>query len=203
MTKLTIGLTGGIGSGKSEVAKQFMALGIDIIDADDIVRELLQPGKTGYQIIVEKFDAAILLADQHIDRQKLRQWISQDKPLRKWLEGQLHPLVRQRMKKWVENTSSPYCILVIPLLVENLPNPLIDRILLVDADPEQQKQRAMMRDQLNAQQITAMMQAQASRQQRLDCADDVIDNQADFQQLAAQIAMLHQQYLVLSQHVSA
>lgn len=194
---LTIGLTGGIGSGKSTVANFFSELGIEIIDADQMARTVVQPGAPAYENIVAHFGPEILDAKQHIERKKLRNRIFKDPDERKWLENLLHPLIRQAMRERAKTVKSPYCIMVIPLLVETKPNKIIDRVLVIDAAEEQQIAWAQQRDKLDLAQIKAVLKAQATRSQRLAAADDVIFNDADFNRLREQVADLHQRYLKL------
>ncbi|MEM9243419.1 MAG: dephospho-CoA kinase [Pseudomonadota bacterium] len=191
---LVVGLTGGIGSGKSEVAALFEALGALVIDADQLAYALLMPEQPNYTAVIQKLGNTILDEQQRINRRKLRQLIFKDAELKKWLEELLHPRIRERMKQLIQQCDAPYCILVIPLLIENLPNPLVDRILVVDVDPMIQKQRVEQRDQLDSQQIDRIINAQASREQRVAHADDVIDNSGNLAQLRQQVEQLHHHY---------
>lgn len=192
---LTIGLTGGMGSGKSTVANFFAELGIDIIDADQIARELVLPTTPAWTAIVAHFGENILNSDNTLQRQKLRDIVFQQVERRVWLEQLLHPLIRQRMQQLIATASSAYVIAVIPLLMENLPNPLVQRILLVDAPEALQIQRVIVRDQLSANEIKQTLAAQMTRQQRLQLADDVIENHSDLNDLKQQVLALHQKYL--------
>ena len=194
---LTIGLTGGIGSGKSTVAKFFAELGIEIIDTDLLAREVVAPGTEGLKEIVAHFGKSVLTAEQTLDRKKIRDLIFQDPLQRKWLEELLHPLIRQKVKERVTQAQSAYCIVAIPLLVESKPNPVIQRVLVVDSPEEQQVVRAHARDNLPLTQIAAIMKTQATRQARLAKADDVIINDKDLAHLKQQVLQLHQKYLTL------
>lgn len=197
---LTIGLTGGIGSGKSTVAKYFSELGIEIIDTDELAREVVQPGTEALNKIIEKFGAGILDKEQHLDRKKLRNIIFKDVEARQWLEQLLHPLIRQCMRERIAHVKSPYCVAVIPLLVETKPNKSIHRVLVVDSPENLQISRVQQRDKLTSAQVNAILKAQASRDQRLSAADDVIHNDGNLNHLKQQVTQLHQRYLKLSQN---
>ncbi len=189
-----IGLTGGIGSGKSTVAKLFAELGIEILDADEFARIVVQPGTTGLNQIIKHFGKEILTAHGELDRKKLRHKIFHHPEERRWLEQLLHPLIRQAMRNRLTHVNSPYCIMVIPLLVESKPNELINRVLVVDAPEELQIERAMQRDHLDRAQCEVIMKSQATREQRLARADDVIDNSKNLAHLKQQVAKLHEIY---------
>ena len=199
---LTIGLTGGIGSGKSTVAQLFAEQGIAIIDADQIAREVTAPQTKAYQAIVKHFGSAIIDENGQLQRRKLRDIIFKDNNERLWLEKLLHPLIRAAMQEKIKQVQSSYCILVIPLLIETLPNPLVKRILVVDTPEELQIKRTQQRDQLNSEQIKSIMQSQASRQARLQVADDIIKNDQDVAHLMKQVLQLHRQYLQLAKKES-
>jgi dephospho-CoA kinase len=200
---LIIGLTGGIGSGKSTVSHHFESLGVPVIDADIITRELVAPGQPALQEIAQQFGPDILLADGTLDRAQLRQRVFEHDDERKKLEAILHPRVRESMRQRVttlrdSNPPPPYCILSIPLLIESGWTELIQRVLVVDASPTQQRQRASQRDGLNMEQINAVISSQVDRDTRLAAADDIIHNDADIAALHAQIDTLHQRYLQLA-----
>jgi len=192
---LVIGLTGGIASGKSTASLFFQSQGIHVIDADIIARELVEPGQTALQQIVAAFGKDILDNGQRLDRAKLRDIVFADKAARHKLEAILHPLIRAEMQRRVKTFDAPYCILVIPLLIENGQSTIIDRVLVIDTDEEQQIQRLRQRDGLYDRTITAMIQAQATREQRLAAADDVISNDAGIDNFYQQLQELHQRYL--------
>lgn len=198
MTALIIGLTGGIGSGKSLTAELFREQGASIIDADQIARDIVKPGMPAYQAILKSFSKNILNNDQTLNRSQLRQLIFQDPSLKKKLESILHPLIRNNIKTAVSECKTPYCILVIPLLIENGRYNFIDRIAVIDCDELLQCQRASQRDQLPSAEIERIIGQQATRQQRLKAADDVIDNTGNQTQLQAQVSQLHEQYLRLA-----
>ncbi len=192
---LVIGLTGGIGSGKSTVAKLFAEKGIPIIDTDQLAREVTLPGQPALKAIIDKFGDTILLPDKTLDRAQLRKQVFKDPLKRSWLEALLHPLIRAEAKRQIQLTKSKYCIVVIPLLVETMPNPLIDRILVVDTTLEHQLHRAKARDSLSEQEIKNIIESQVSREQRLKAADDIILNDGTLDHLQQQVDQLHLQYL--------
>lgn len=196
---IVIGLTGGIGSGKTTVANLFAEYGIDLIDADIIAREVVAIGSIGLARITEKFGNSILLTDGNLDRSQLRTVIFSDPQHKDWLNQLLHPLIREKMLADIDRATSPYCLLIVPLMVENNLQTLTDRLLVIDVDQQTQIMRTQQRDNVSLQQIKNILAAQASRQQRLDAADDIICNNGDDQALLTQIAQLHQHYLALAQ----
>jgi dephospho-CoA kinase len=198
-TKLVVGLTGGIGSGKSTVAALFQARGITIIDTDQLARDVVQPQTLAYHAIVKQFGEAMLTASGDINRKALGDRVFANPAERTWLENLLHPLIRAEMAKQVADAVSPYCIVVIPLLFETTPNPLINRILVVDLDEALQKQRVVERDQLPVEKLEAILAAQVNRNTRLQGAHDVIHNDENIADLESQVANLHRLYLSLSQ----
>lgn len=198
-----VGLTGGIGSGKSTVAQHFIALGITCIDADLTAREVVQPGEPALDAISKHFGETILLADGSLDRRKLREEIFANPLARQWLNELLHPLIRQRMLQQCQQANSPYCILMVPLLFENNLQSLVQRTLVIDVDEATQIRRTIQRDNTTEEQVKAIIAAQCPRQQRLMLADDVIANGDEVTPLQRQNAVntLHQTYLLLaSQH---
>ena len=195
---LRIGLTGGIGSGKSTTAELFAALGVPVIDADLIARELVEPGQPALAEIVAAFGDDAVDAQGNVDRRRLRQRVFADLTQRKRLEAILHPRIHAEMARRTRAQSAPYVVLVIPLLLEADQRDLVDRVLVVDASPEAQRQRAGKRDGLTAEQVDAMLAAQCNRRQRLDQADDVIDNNGDLRALQRQVNALHRRYLDLA-----
>lgn len=198
ITSLLIGLTGGIGSGKSTVAEQFKQLGTNYVDADIVAREVVAPGTTCLAAIQTKFGAEIIQPDGQLNRSALRQLIFQDPAAKHWLESLLHPAIRQEMLLQLATSQTPYTLLVAPLLLENGLHKLVQRVLVIDVSEQNQLTRTLKRDQNSTAQVKAIMAAQFSRQQRLALADDVIDNNGSAEQLAPQIQHLHQKYLELS-----
>ena len=191
---LIIGLTGGIASGKSTVANLFKKQGITIIDADHITRELTVPGSPILLKIIEKFGYDILNPDKTLDRFALRKIVFQNENARLWLENLLHPEVKKIMEKQAKQATSPYCILVIPLLIETQFPPKIDRMLVVDASKNMQIQRLKQQNRLTDLEIKTILTIQASRTERFKKADDIIKNEQDLKQLEKQVDLLHQKY---------
>jgi dephospho-CoA kinase len=197
--KLVIGLTGGIGSGKSTVADLFQKLGITIIDTDQLARDVVQPHTAAFDTIVKKFGATVVSESGSINRKALRDIVFADPLARIWLEELLHPLIREEMSNQIATATSPYCIAVIPLLFETTPNPLINRILVVDITEDLQIQRASHRDQESVAKVEAILHAQASRKTRLTGAHDIIYNDKNPADLMPQVENLHKLYLSLCQ----
>ena len=196
---LTIGLTGSIGSGKSTVADYFECLGINIIDADKISREIIQSKPAISQEIVHHFGKNILNPEENLDRKKLREIIFTDPNERDWLEKLLHPLITKEIEQRIKTTSSPYCILVVPLLLEKGNHLKVNRVLIVETPEEQQKERVKQRDKLTEQQVDAILKTQANRHERLKKADDIIHNEGSLDKLKQQVELLHKKYLELSE----
>ncbi|ANW24751.1 dephospho-CoA kinase [Vibrio coralliilyticus] len=191
-----VGLTGGIASGKTTVANLFQSqFGIEIVDADVVAREVVEPGSEGLKAIEERWGADILLRDGTLNRAKLREVIFANEEEKAWINGLLHPMIREKMQADIAKVTSPYGLLVIPLMVENNLQSLADRILVVDVDKQTQMQRTVERDGVPLEQVESILAAQASRTQRLAIADDVIKNNATNQELLPQITELHQKYL--------
>lgn len=195
MSQLVIGLTGGIGSGKTSVSDAFSEYGIVVIDADVVSREVVEPGQPALNAIVDKFGDNILTASGTLDRAKLREIVFKNEADKQWLNNLLHPLIRERMQSQLHNADSIYCILSAPLLVENNMQNMVDRVLVVDVPESLQITRTSQRDNQQPQQVQNIINAQANRQQRLDAADDVIDNSGDLKSLKKQVEILHAQYL--------
>jgi dephospho-CoA kinase len=194
---LLIGLTGGIGTGKSTVCKLFAERGIAVIDADAVAKELVALNQPALQAIVQEFGKGIIDAKGRLRRDRLRSIIFSDPERRKRLEKLLHPLILEEMLSRANRARGPYCILCIPLLVETDQSSAVDRVLVVDAPEALQIQRVMERDHLTIDEIKAIMHVQASREDRLEAADDVIMNASDMTKLAEQVNALHQKYLAL------
>lgn len=193
-----VGLTGGIGSGKSTVAAMFAARGVVLIDADQAARDSVTPGSAALAEIVQEFGESILQEDGTLDRAALRDIVFADPARRQALETILHPRIIAAMHAAAERTPGPYCILVMPLLLEARQQSAVDRILAIDCPPQLQRQRAMARDNASASDIDRIIASQVSRAQRLAAADDVINNDGDLQHLETQVETLHRRYLALA-----
>ncbi|WP_445494518.1 dephospho-CoA kinase [Photorhabdus sp. SF281] len=194
-----IALTGGIGSGKTTIANAFAALGVPLVDADIIAREVVAPGTPALQAITEHFGHDILMPDGSLNRALLRQKVFANEQEKQWVNQLLHPLIHQETRHQLEQIIAPYVIWVIPLLVENNAGHLADRILVVDVSPEVQISRVATRDGISYQQVENILAAQVSRSERLAYADDVIQNHDNVQVIAPRVAELHQQYLRLAE----
>lgn len=192
-----LGLTGGIGSGKSAVAQGFIERGVHLVDADHAARWVVEPGRPALAKIVEHFGAGVLQADGSLDRAALRRLVFADPEQRRWLEALLHPLIGQEIVQVLARAESPYAILVSPLLVESGQHRLTQRVLVVDTPVELQVQRTIARDQSSEEQVRAILEAQASREERLRHADDVLLNDRDLAWLDAEVERLHTFYLTL------
>ncbi|WP_293747144.1 dephospho-CoA kinase [uncultured Paraglaciecola sp.] len=199
MSDYVVGISGGIGSGKTTVTNLFAEYGIEVIDADLIAREVVEPGTLGLSAIIDKFGQSVLDDTGHLNRATLRTLVFNDIAVKDWLNQLLHPLIREQMLVQTENAKSVYCLLSVPLLVENKLYEQVDRVVIVDVDEQVQLQRTVLRDKTNEQQIRAIMAAQATRQQRLAVTDDVIDNNGQTEDLAKQVTQLHKHYLLLAQ----
>jgi dephospho-CoA kinase len=197
--KYMIGLTGGIGTGKSTVANLFAELGITIIDADVIAREVVAPNSTALKAIVGHFGMEILDQTGQLNRHALRDRIFQDSDEsnkeRLWLEQLLHPAILNEIKQRAQQSTSPYCIAVIPLLLETKFHFPVDRILVIDAPVELQRQRVQQRDNHSDHFIDAILNTQCTREERLKAADDVIVNDKNIKALKQQVKKLHSDYL--------
>lgn len=195
----TVGLTGGIGSGKSTVAGVFAELGVEIIDADVVAREVVEPPSTALDAIRARYGEEILTAEGTLDRPRMRKLVFADEAERTWLEDLLHPLIDKRIRQGIAGCESPYCILVSPLLLETSQRRWVDRVLVVDVSRQTQLQRSLLRDQGERATIEAIIDAQASREVHLRAADDVIDNEGAKDSLTAHVRELHARYLSLSE----
>lgn len=195
---LVIGLTGGIGSGKTTVANLFANLYVPIIDADMIAREVTQVNSSALTAITQHFQENLLLADGSLNRSKLRQIIFAHPEERHWLENLLHPLIQTEIEKRIQTISAPYCIVVIPLLFEVQPYSFIDRVLVVDAPEHLQIERVMTRDKAEKNHVETIMQSQVQREHRLAKADDIIINTGSIEDLEKEVENLHNQYLAYS-----
>ena len=193
-----IGLTGGIGSGKSTVASIFVNLGIEVINADQLARDVVEPGSPTLVTIVERYGEYILQEDDSLNRSQLREIVFADANEREWLEQLTHPLIAQLIKDQLRAVSSPYAILESPLLIETDQKELVDRILVIDIVEETQLQRTLARDDSKEATIKAIINSQIPREQRLEAADDRVDNSAKFEATEREILRLHKQYLLMA-----
>jgi dephospho-CoA kinase len=197
---LRVGLTGGIGSGKSTVAQLFAARGVPVIDTDEIARDVVRPGEPAYTEVIQQFGQAVLEKNGALDRAKMRERVFNDPAERKRLEAILHPRIRAETVKRLAGIDAPYAVVVVPLLIETGFGKLIDRILVVDCEESLQLHRVMARNNMNEAEIRRILAAQVSRQERRARAHDIIDNNADPARLDEQVAKLHTQYLAFSKH---
>jgi len=193
-----VGLTGGIASGKSTAAKFFGALGVPILDSDQVAREVVEPGQPPLERLVERFGRGILTPDGHLDRPALRDIVFSDPRARADLENLTHPAIGAALEARSAAAGGPYQILVIPLLVEKNLTAHVDRVLVVDCDEELQIRRLLARDGSTRAQAQAILDAQVARSARLKAADDVIRNDADMSAVQSQVAALHARYLELA-----
>ncbi len=190
-----IGLTGGIGSGKSAASAIFSRLGIPVIDADEIAHALVAPGEPALAEITGAFGKDILNRAGELDRDALRRRVFADSTERQRLEAILHPRIRQQIHKYINNLNTPYCVVVIPLLVETRQSDLVDRVLVIDIPEATQVSRVAARDSLAREEILAIIDAQTSRHTRLAAADDVIENSGGLDVLESRVHRLHEKYL--------
>ena len=194
-----VAITGGIGSGKTTIANQFAALGIEVVDADLIAREVVAPGTPALAAIVNHFGAEMLTEQGLLDRRALRERIFSDPAAKFWLNALLHPIIRSEMLRQCAAVSSPYCLLVVPLLVENRLTELADRVLVIDVDEATQIERTCHRDGVSREQAQAILASQANRSERLAMADDVLDNQSGTTEtIRERILALHETYLAFA-----
>jgi dephospho-CoA kinase len=198
-----VGLTGGIACGKSTAAKFFGALGVPILDSDQVAREVVEPGQPPLERLVERFGLSILTPDGHLDRPALREIVFSDPKARADLEALTHPAIGTAMEARSAAAGGPYQILVIPLLVEKNLGSNVDRVLVVDCEEQLQIRRLRARDGGTIEQAQAILNAQAPRAARLKAADDVIRNYADMSAIREQVATLHNRYLELAQQPRA
>ncbi len=190
-----IGLTGGIGSGKSAASDHFAKLGAEVIDTDLLSRELVVPGKPTLNEIIDAFGDDILAESGALDRKRLRNRIFADPEARKRLERILHPRIREAMLERARRSRAPYVVFVIPLLIETGQQTLVDRVLVIDLPESLQRQRVAARDGLDERQIEQILAAQVTREQRLQTADDVVCNGGTLTDLQREIESLHHKYL--------
>lgn len=194
-----VAITGGIGSGKTTVANQFAELGIEVVDADVIAREVVEPGTPALAAIAAHFGSEVITPAGQLDRRRLRERVFTDPQAKGWLNALLHPLIRTEMQRQCAAARSPYCLLVVPLLVENRLTALANRVLVIDVDEATQLERTCRRDGVSREQAQAILAAQASRAERLAAADDVLDNQNGTPEaIKSRILALHETYLAFA-----
>lgn len=194
-----VAITGGIGSGKTTVANQFAELGIEVVDADVIAREVVEPGTPALAAIAAHFGSEVITPAGQLDRRRLRERVFTDPQAKGWLNALLHPLIRTEMQRQCAAARSPYCLLVVPLLVENRLTALANRVLVIDVDEATQIERTCRRDGVSREQAQAILAAQASRAERLAAANDVLDNQNGTPEaIKSRILALHETYLAFA-----
>lgn len=196
---MIVGLTGGIGSGKSEASIRFEQLGITVVDADKVAREVVTKGSAALNAIAAYFGQTILHADGSLNRALLRTRIFENADDKTWLENLLHPIIRTSLVTQLAQSQSPYSILSSPLLFETHQDELVNRVLVIDSSEAMQVERASKRDANHRQQIQKIMAAQISRTERRQKADDIIENYGDLAALDAAVKKLHAFYLQLAQ----
>ena len=196
---MIVGLTGGIGSGKSAAADLFAAKGVELVDTDVLAREVVEPGTPALAAIAEHFGDEILGADGGLDRAKLRGIVFAQPAEKDWLEALLHPLISELLRSRLASFQGPYCLLVSPLLLETEQAALVDRILVIDIDRQGQLQRTLRRDGSSQATVEAIIDSQISREERLARADDIISNKGTLEDLARAVDQQHARYLQLSE----
>ena len=193
-----VGLTGGIGSGKSTVAEMFTAFDVELVDADIAAREVVAPGTSALAEIAEHFGSGILMEDGNLDRRALRQVIFHQDQEKHWLEELLHPLIRRWLKQQISSSRAAYCLLVSPLLLETDQAKLVDRILVIDVSVDTQIARTLARDGGEERTVRAIVASQIDRSERLEHADDIISNDLPLIPLRQRVEKLHQEYLAMA-----
>ncbi len=193
-----VGLTGGVGAGKSTVAQQFAELAVPVIDADEIAREVVRPGSPVLAEVVAVFGEAVLQSDGHLDRAALRRKIFADSASRRRLEAILHPRIRVTIQERLEQLEALYCILVVPLLIETEMTDLVDRIMVIECDEPTRVARVGARDNVSAADVRRIMANQITPVKRLQYADDVLYNDGSRPYLVRQVQALHARYLALA-----
>lgn len=199
----TVALTGGIGSGKSTVADEFAHLGVTVIDADIIARQVVEPGTPALLAIAERFGPQMINDDGSLNRRRLRERIFAHSEDKAWLNALLHPLIQQETRRQMQASTSPYLLWVVPLLVENRLTDKADRVLVVDVPKETQLERTIRRDGVSREHAEHILAAQATREQRLAAADDVIENMGSADAVASHVARLHDKYLMLASQAAS
>lgn len=201
MSNFIVGLTGGIGSGKTTVADELIKMGVDAVDADVVAREVVAPGSECLGKIVDKFGPDMLLEDGSLNRSALRALIFADEHHKTWLNNLMHPAIRQSMLNQLQQSQSPYCLLIAPLLFENGLEHYTQLNVVVDVPENVQIARTAGRDNVSEEQVQSIINAQISRQERLAKADEIVDNDRPWPEVAAQLPLLHQKLLSLSKAI--
>ena len=192
---MIIGLTGGIGSGKSAAATLFKDIGVDLIDADDLARDSLSINSEGYKLFIEEFGDKYLDENKNINRELIRKLIFNDSDAKSKLENIIHPIVRSGIETFIKNKKSDYCIIVVPLIFETNSSKIYDRVLVIDCDVDVQISRTSKRDNQTKSDIENIVNKQATREQRLSIADDVIVNNGSLNLLRNEVLKIHKKYL--------
>ena len=192
---MIIGLTGGIGSGKSAAAALFKDIGVDLIDADDLARDSLNINSEGYKLFIDEFGDKYLDENKNINRELIRKLIFNDSDAKSKLENIIHPIVRSGIETFIKNKKSDYCIIVVPLIFETNSSKIYDRVLVIDCDVDVQISRTSKRDNQAKSDIENIINKQATREQRLSIADDVIVNNGSLDLLRMEVLKIHKKYL--------
>ena len=192
---MIIGLTGGIGSGKSAAAALFKDIGVELIDADDLARDSLSINSEGYKLFIEEFGDKYLDENKNINRELIRKLIFNDSDAKSKLENIIHPIVRSGIESFIKNTKSNYCIIVVPLIFETNSSKIYDRVLVIDCDVDVQISRTSKRDNQTKSDIENIVNKQATREQRLSIADEVIVNNGSLDLLRNEVLKIHKKYL--------
>ena len=201
--RLILGLTGGIGTGKSSVAAEFKNLGICIVNADEGSRAVVEPGNPALSKIANQFGDQIILSDGSLDRAALREIIFNNASKKQWLEELLHPIIRDWIVEHLNDSDSPYVILESPLLLETDQHELVDTILLIDLPVELQLERAEARDANNSKQIQRIIDSQMPRELKISKADWIFDNSGEKAIISLRVNQLHEKFLTLAQSFQA
>ena len=195
---LKVGLTGGIGSGKTVVSDRFAELGAPVIDTDVLAREVVEPGEPALERLVEAFGRDVLQTDGRLDRKRLREVVFSDAESKHRMESILHPVIRDRLQSHLASLQAPYCIIVVPLLVETNFHEIVDRVLVVDAPRERRILWVMTRNGMTRNEVERIIETQATPEGRLRIAHDVINNDTDLMELREKVDRLHSKYLALA-----
>ena len=198
MSRLTIGLTGGVASGKSLVESQFRALNVPVLDADQVSRDVVAPPSAALDEVARQFGSEFITPEGGLDRRRMRELVFTDPGAKKRLEAILHPHIRQRLLQWRDAQTAPYCMISVAILLEAGMNTLVDRVLVIDVPVETQLARLTARDNITETLANNMIATQTQRQVRLDAAHDVIQNIGTPEQTRREVERLHRLYLELA-----